>query len=57
MNPSARQTFNENFSEEKYADFLVDLNAGLKNPVQFRIAETPVFLTDDFRYRLIQAGE
>jgi hypothetical protein len=57
MNPSARQTFNENFSEEKYADFLVELNAALKNPVDFRIAETPVFLTDNFRDRLIQAGE
>jgi rhodanese-related sulfurtransferase len=57
MNSSARKTFNENFSDEKYADFLVDLNAGLKNPVEFRIAETPVFLTDDFRDKLLQAGE
>jgi hypothetical protein len=57
MNPSARKTFNENFSDEKYADFLVDLNAGLKNSVEFRIAETPVFLTDDFRDKLLQAGE
>lgn len=57
MNPSARKTFNQNFTEEKYADFLVDLNTGLKNPIEFRIAETPVFLTDDFRDRLLQAGE
>ena len=56
MNPSARKTYNENFTEEKYADFLVDLNAGLKNPIEFRIAETPVFLTDDFRDKLVQAG-
>jgi hypothetical protein len=57
MNPSIRKTFNQNFTEEKYADFLVDLNAGLKNPIEFRIAETPVFLTDDFRDKLIQAGD
>jgi hypothetical protein len=56
MNSSARKTFNENFTDEKYADFLVDLNTGLKNPVEFRIAETPVFLTDDFRDKLLQAG-
>ncbi|MFA6084412.1 hypothetical protein [Mucilaginibacter sp.] len=56
MNPSARKTYNENFTEEKYADFLVDLNAGLKNPIEFRIAETPVFLTDDFRDKLVRAG-
>jgi hypothetical protein len=57
MNPSVRKTFNQNFTEEKYADFLVDLNAGLKKPIEFRIAETPVFLTDDFRDKLLQAGE
>ncbi|RYF45384.1 MAG: hypothetical protein EOO38_16110 [Cytophagaceae bacterium] len=57
MNPSARETFNQNFTEEKYADFLVDLNTGLKNPIEFRIAETPVFLTNDFRDKLIMAGE
>ncbi|MDB5001522.1 MAG: hypothetical protein JWR76_2599 [Mucilaginibacter sp.] len=56
MNPSARKTYNENFTEEKYADFLVDLNTDLKNPVKFRIAETPVFLTDDFKDKLVQAG-
>ena len=56
MNPSARKTYNENFTEEKYADFLVDLNTGLKSPVKFRIAETPVFLTDDFKDKLVQAG-
>lgn len=56
MNPSARKTYNENFTEEKYADFLVDLNTGLKKPIEFRIAETPVFLTDDFRDKLVRAG-
>ncbi|HEK18934.1 MULTISPECIES: hypothetical protein [unclassified Mucilaginibacter] len=57
MNPSIRTIFNQNFTEEKYADFLVDLNAGLRKPVEFRVAETPVFLTDDFRDKLIQAGQ
>jgi hypothetical protein len=56
MNPSARKTYNENFTEEKYADFLVDLNAGLKKPIEFRIAETPVFLTDHFKDSLVNAG-
>ncbi|MBL4678682.1 MAG: hypothetical protein JKY70_21175 [Mucilaginibacter sp.] len=57
MNPSVRTIFNQNFTPEKYADFLVDLNTGLHKPIEFRVAETPVFLTDDFRDRLIQAGE
>jgi hypothetical protein len=57
MNPTIRSTYNQNFTEEKYAEFLLSLNDGLKNPIEFRIAETPVFLTDDFRDKLLQAGE
>lgn len=57
MNPQLRSTFNQNFSEEKYAELLLALNAGLKKPIEFRIAESPVFLTDDFKQRLIQAGD
>ncbi|MCR8558489.1 hypothetical protein KXD93_12610 [Mucilaginibacter sp. BJC16-A38] len=57
MNPSARKTYNANFTEEKYQNFLSDLNEGLKEPIAFRVAETPVFLTDDFRDKLISAGD
>ncbi|WP_121811452.1 hypothetical protein [Mucilaginibacter kameinonensis] len=57
MNPSARKTFNETFSDEKYSQFLNRLNEGLREPVPFRVAETPVFLTADFRDKLIAAGD
>jgi hypothetical protein len=57
MNPSARKTFNQNFTIQKYQAFLNRLNDGLHSPVQFRVAETPVFLTADFRDRLIIAGD
>ena len=57
MNPSARKTYNANFTAEKYEQFLADINKGLKNPIAFRVAETPVFLTDDFRDKLISAGD
>ncbi len=56
MDPSARKTYNTNFTAEKYHHFLQSLNDGLKNPVAFRVAETPVFLTDDFRDKLVSAG-
>jgi len=56
MDPSARETFNQYFTVEKYEAFLNCLNEGLYNPVTFRVAETPVFLTDDFRDRLVAAG-
>ena len=32
------------------------MDAGLSTPIAFRVAETPVFLTDDFRDKLISAG-
>jgi hypothetical protein len=57
MEPSARQTFNANFSTDKYAQFLNELNAGQPKETAFRVAETPIFLTADFRDRLIQAGD
>ncbi|WP_295666726.1 hypothetical protein [uncultured Mucilaginibacter sp.] len=56
MEPSARKTFNEKFTAEKYNELLALLNKDLENPIAFRVAETPVFLTDDFKSRLITAG-
>ncbi|MDB5137553.1 MAG: hypothetical protein JWP37_4156 [Mucilaginibacter sp.] len=57
MDPSARKAYNDNFTPEKYQHFLQALQGGLRNPVAFRVAETPVFLTDDFRDKLISAGD
>lgn len=57
MHPSARNTFNANFTPEKYQQFLKQLNTGLPAEVAFRVAETPIFLTADFRDRLIAAGQ
>jgi hypothetical protein len=57
MHPSARKAYNDNFTPEKYQHFLRLLNYGLKKPIGFRVAETPFFLTDDFRNKLISAGD
>jgi hypothetical protein len=57
MDPSARKAFNDNFTPAKYERFLTALNDGLKDKIPFRVAETPVFLTDDFRDKLLAAGE
>ena len=57
MDASVRKIFNDNFTPEKYQHLLEALNKGLKNPIAFRVAETPVFLTDDFRDKLLAAGE
>lgn len=57
MDPSARKAFNANFTDAKYQQFLTDINAGLRAPVPFRLAETPIFISDDFYAKLVQAGQ
>ncbi|MGZ3753827.1 MAG: hypothetical protein ACXVAY_05345 [Mucilaginibacter sp.] len=57
METSARKYFNNNFTAEKYRLFLNNLEADLQHPIPFRVAETPVFLSNDFRDKLISAGE
>src|SRR3954469_11984882 len=57
MDPSARAAFNANFTNAKYQQFLTDINAGLRAPISFRMAETPIFISDEFYARLVQAGQ
>ncbi len=57
MDPSARQAFNHNFTDEKYQRFLERLYNISGKKIEFRVAETPVFLTDDFRDKLLDAGD
>ena len=39
-----RNSFNQNFSEQKYAQLLSELNKDFVGAVDFRVAETPVFI-------------
>lgn len=57
MEPSARKLFNSIFTSEKYRDFLTKLEQDANFKIEFRVAETPVFLTDNFRDKLINAGD
>jgi len=57
MIPSVRETYNQNFSTEKYQQLLTKLNDATPATIDFRIAETPIFLPDDFRDKLITAGD
>ena len=56
MIPEIRKQYNQAFTPEKYAAFLTDINTQYGYEVPFRQAETPVFLTDGFRDRVIEAG-
>ncbi len=50
-----RKKFNAEFTQEKYEAFLKDLNTSLKYPVDFRVSETPLFLSDDLKKKLLHA--
>lgn len=57
MVPSMRQWFNENFTEEKYKRYLDELNAPHPGAIEFRIAETPVFVDKSFTNKMLSACE
>jgi hypothetical protein len=57
MIPHLRALFNDSFTKEKYQSFLDDLNAKHPGAIEFRVAETPVFVPDLFRDQMIGACE
>jgi hypothetical protein len=48
MDPNLRAKFNADFALEKYTELLRCVNETEKWPADFRISETPIFLTSDF---------
>lgn len=52
MVPSLRKAFNESFSTPAYQAFLKDLNGRYPGAIEFRIAETPVFVPKTFAAKL-----
>ena len=57
MIPSLRKEFNKNFSKEKYEAFLKDLQGVHKDSIEFRVAETPVFVSKEFTKQMLDACE
>ena len=55
MQPEIRKKYNESFSPEKYKNFLADLDTATTKPVEFRVAETPVFVPKYLKNKLIGA--
>ena len=57
MIPELRKKFNENFTPEIYQQFLTDLDSKHPGAIEFRIAETPIFVPKDFTKKIIDACE
>ena len=56
MIPELRTKFNSEFTDEKYKAFVNDLSNFLKYPVDFRVSETPLFLSDNLKSKLLNAS-
>ncbi|MEY2519783.1 MAG: hypothetical protein QOF24_1542 [Verrucomicrobiota bacterium] len=56
MDPQLRSPFNADFSAEKYAALLRCVNETEKWPADFRISETPIFLTPEFTKDVTRAA-
>ena len=57
MVPSLRKEFNENFTQEKYQEFLSELHNVHPGAIEFRVAETAVFVPKDFAKKMLAACE
>ncbi len=55
MIPAARQTFNASFTPEKYQAMLAEIDKDFPSQLDFRVAETPVFVPKDLKIKLLQA--
>jgi hypothetical protein len=56
VDPQLRARFNADFSAEKYARLLRCVNETEKWPADFRISETPIFLTNEFTNEVVDAA-
>jgi hypothetical protein len=57
MDPSLRLKFNGDFTPEKYATLVRCVNETEKWPADFRLSETPIFLTRDFTAEATRAAK
>ena len=56
MDPKRRAAFNADFTPEKYATLLRCVNETERWPADFRVSETPIFLTDEFTNEVVNAA-
>lgn len=57
MIASLRKSFNDSFTKEQYEKFLNDLHSVHPGQVDFRVAETPIFVPKDFTGKILDACE
>ena len=56
MDPHSRRLFNAQFTPELYGWYQRELSRRLETSIEFRLAETPVFLPDDLKAKLVDSA-
>ncbi len=56
MIPEIRDQFNAAFDQRVYEQFIEDIHRSNRNSLEFRVSETPLFLSDELRDRLVSAA-
>jgi uncharacterized short protein YbdD (DUF466 family) len=57
MHKQAREAFNRSFTENKYKDFVASFEEAFPGQLDFRVAETPVFVPKDLRDKISEASD
>jgi hypothetical protein len=57
MQSALREKFNASFSKKQYEDYLQELNALHPGDIEFRVAETPIFIDKEFKQKILSACE
>ena len=57
MDAHYRSLFNSQFTPQLYEDYKTDLQRHARTKIEFRLAESPVFLSDDFLRRATEGGQ
>jgi hypothetical protein len=57
MVSALREKFNALFSKKQYEEYLQDLNSQHPGDIEFRIAETPIFIDKNFKEKILSACE
>ncbi len=57
MVPSVREQFNAGFTSERYNKYLEELNSFHPGDIEFRVAETPIFVDKAFTLKIMDACE
>ncbi len=57
MVPSLREKFNAEFTEKKYNDYVNEMHSLHPGDIEFRLAETPIFVDKAFKEKILAACE